>query len=358
MSTPHFETLFRDFRKRLDASLATWLDDKARAVAGFAPDAVELVDALRALVSAGGKRLRPALVYNAHRACRGSDADPVMEVALAVELLHTYLLIHDDIMDRAEVRRGLPASHAAFRRLHRENRWRGSPEAYGDAVAILVGDLGHAYAVESFGGALIRTPRAAALHRVFFAMSEEVVAGQHLEMRVGMSRAAGEAELTRVLRLKSGAYSVERPVELGAVLAGAPDAILASLRSYGTAVGEAFQLQDDILGVFGDLETVGKPVGGDVEQGKFTFLIFHALGAATPGQREVLERTLGRADAGHAEIETVRDIITASGALRTVRAMIERRLETAQEALRTTDLEATGRAFLEGLIESLRERRR
>jgi geranylgeranyl diphosphate synthase type I len=193
---------------------------------------------------------------------------------------------------------------------------------------------------------------------VFFAMSEEVVAGQHLEMRVGMSRAAGEPELARVLRLKSGAYSVERPVELGAVLAGAPDDTLASLRRYGTAVGEAFQLQDDILGLFGDLETVGKPVGGDVEQGKFTFLILHALRAATPDQRQVLERTLGRADAGPVEIERVRDIISESGALQAVRAMIAQRLETAREAIRGPDLEATGRAFLEGLVDSLRERRR
>ena len=358
MSTPQFETLFRDFRERLDADMAMLLDYKARGVATFAPEAVELVEALRALVSAGGKRLRPALVYYAHRACRGADADPVMAVALAVELLHTYLLVHDDIMDHAEVRRGLPASHMTFRRLHRENRWRGSAKDYGEAVAILVGDLGHAYAVESFSRALTRTPNAEALQRVFFAMSEEVVAGQHLEMRAGMNRVADEVELGRVLRLKSGAYSVERPVELGAVLAGADDDTLSSLRRYGEAVGEAFQLQDDILGVFGDLETVGKPVGGDVEEGKFTFLIFHALRSAVPEQREVLERTLGRPDPGPAEIEAVREIIRDSGALDAVRAMIAERLETAREAIRGPDLEAEGRAFLEGLIGFLRERRR
>jgi geranylgeranyl diphosphate synthase type I len=357
-SATDFASLFESFRARLDAALLSWLERKRDAVADYAPDAVELIDALKALVFAGGKRLRPALVYHAYRGCGGQDPSPAMSVALAVEFLHSYLLIHDDIMDHADVRRGLPAAHARFGQLHREQAWHGAAEDYGRAVAILVGDLGHAYAVESFSRILPAKPRSDQLRRVFFSMSEEVIAGQHLEMRVAVSRVADERELARVLRLKSGAYSVERPVELGAVLAGAGDAELAKLRRYGAAVGEAFQLQDDILGVFGDLETVGKPVGGDVSEGKYTFLIHHTLRLAAREDGAIVERSLGKADPSPEQIETVRDIIRGCGALDRVRGMIERRLATAREALAEVDLAPDGRLFLDGLIEFLRERRR
>jgi geranylgeranyl diphosphate synthase type I len=353
-----FVSLFESFRERLDAQLSSWLERKRDAVAGYAPDAVELVDALKALVSAGGKRLRPALVYHAYRGCGGEDPDPAMSVALAVEFLHSYLLIHDDIMDHAGVRRGLPAAHVRFGRLHREQGWHGEADDYGKAIAILVGDLGHAYAVEAFSRALPATSRSEELRRVFFSMSEEVIAGQHLEMRVAVNRVAGERELARVLRLKSGAYSVERPVQLGAVLAGAGDPKLSKLRRYGAAVGEAFQLQDDILGVFGDLETVGKPVGGDVSEGKFTFLVFHTLRLAAPERGRIVERSLGKPDPSPEEIQSVRDIIRGCGALDQVREMIEQRLAAAREALGELELCPEGRTFLEGLIGFLRERRR
>jgi geranylgeranyl diphosphate synthase type I len=353
-----FTSLFESFRARLDAELLSWLARKRDAVGGYAPDAVELVDALKALVCAGGKRLRPALVYHAYRGCGGEDSAPAISVGLAVEFLHSYLLIHDDIMDHADVRRGLPAAHVRFGRLHRDRHWHGAAEDYGRAVAILVGDLGHAYAVEAFSGVLQDHPRSEELRSVFFSMSEEVVAGQHLEMRVAVNRVADERELARVLRLKSGAYSVERPVELGAVLAGAGDAELSKLRRYGAAVGEAFQLQDDILGVFGDLETVGKPVGGDVSEGKYTFLVYHTLRLATPEQGAIVEGCLGKADPGPDEIGTVRDIIRDCGALERVRAMIESRLAIARDALAEVELSSEGRLFLDGLIEFLRERRR
>jgi geranylgeranyl diphosphate synthase type I len=363
MSTPstataEFTRLFGAFRERLDAELSEWLQAKRGAVARDAPDAVDLVDALTALVRAGGKRLRPALVFHAFRGCGGGDPAPAMSVAVAVEFLHSYLLIHDDIMDHADVRRGLPAAHVRFAALHREHGWRGEAADYGRAVAILIGDLSHAYALESFSRALSTASHSDELRRVFFAMSEEVIAGQHLEMRVAVHRIAGERELARVLRLKSGAYSVERPVELGAVLAGADGALRSTLTRYGAAVGEAFQLQDDILGVFGDLETVGKPVGSDLSEGKFTFLIYHALRRATSEDARVVEQCLGKPDPTADEVAAVREIIRGCGALQQVREMIEQRLTTARQALGEIELSPEGRSFLDGLIEFLRERRR
>ncbi len=149
----------------------------------------------------------------------------MLPLALATELLHTYLLIHDDIMDHAEVRRGLPAAHVRFRDAHRERGFQGDAQDFGLSVAILLGDLAHTWAVELATRAALSNPlrnplRNQEIARCFAAMSQEVIGGQYLELLVAQRRGAPEEELTRVLRLKSGCYTAERPIQLGAILAG------------------------------------------------------------------------------------------------------------------------------------------
>src|SRR6202035_1327853 len=290
-----FSALLDGFRSKLDRELASWLGAKRAAAAGEAgrasegPEILALIDGVEELMTHGGKRLRPALVSYTYRACGGTSDGAVLPLALATEFLHTYLLIHDDIMDHAEVRRGQPSAHARFREAHRSHGWRGDAGDFGASAAILEGDLAHTWAVELFGGVLVEGERAAELRRCFSDMCQEVIGGQYLELLVALRRAteqqAGEDELLRVLRLKSGRYTCERPIQLGGILAGADAATLAALSRYGGAVGEAFQLQDDLLGMFGDEEAVGKPVGADLKEGKFTFLVYHALRAASPEER-------------------------------------------------------------------------
>jgi len=242
----------------------------------------------------------------------------------------------------------------------------GDAADFGVSVAILLGDLAHGWAVELFAGVLAEAgprSRQAELRRCFGAMCQEVLGGQYQELlaaaRRGTSRQAGEEELLSVLRLKSGRYTAERPIQLGALLAGAPPAQLDALCRYGAAVGEAFQLQDDLLGVFGDAATVGKPVGADLEEGKFTFLIFHALEAADPAQREALESALGRTGLERDEVDRLCGLLEATGARAAVEAMVEERLGIARAALAELDelgVEPEGRLFFEGLLGELRER--
>jgi geranylgeranyl diphosphate synthase type I len=190
-------------------------------------------------------------------------------------------------------------------------------------------------------------------------MCQEVVGGQYLEILVGQRRTATEEELLRVLRLKSGRYTCERPIQLGALLAGAPAAAFADLSRYGAAVGEAFQLQDDLLGMFGDAGTVGKPVDADLREGKYTFLIHRAQAAADAGQRQTLDAALGNPDATASQVDAALRVLEETGARAAVTAMIAERLRTAQAALaglEAFDLAADGRLFLAGLIEYLRER--
>jgi geranylgeranyl diphosphate synthase type I len=352
-----FAGLLDGFREKLDRELDVWLAARRGAAGGFR-ESVELIDGVGQLVLQGGKRLRPALVYYTYRACGGPSDAEVLPLALAVELLHTYLLIHDDIMDHAEVRRGQPAAHVRFSRAHQDRGLHGDAQDFGRSVAILLGDLAHTWAVELFTGVTLDAGRRAReLTRCFSAMSEEVIGGQYLELLVAQRREAREQELLRVLRLKSGCYTAERPIQLGALLAGAEEVAFDGLSSYGTAVGEAFQLQDDLLGMFGDAGTVGKPVGEDLREGKLTFLIHHARSAATPEQRRILEAALGNPDLTAEEVAVAQRILEETGARRKVTEMVAERLHAARAALdRVEKLTPEGRLFFAGLLGYLGER--
>lgn len=372
-TTLSFAERLERFRYSIDHDLARLLERKRREVEASAPQARELVAVLAELVASGGKRLRPALVHHAYLACGGSAPEEARPLALATELLHTYLLIHDDIMDHAEMRRGRPTAHARFREQHRAHGWRGDAGDFGRSIAILVGDLAASYAFELASGVGLRdeglagldsAERRAAVERCFAAMAQEVIHGQYLEILAGVAQAPSEDDLLQVLRLKSGRYSVERPIELGALAAGASGGQLAALARYGHAVGEAFQLQDDLLGMFGDAAKVGKPVGADLAEGKFTFLIYHALQDASPADRAWLEAARGDAALSEPDRQRALALLASTGAVARVHAMVAERLEVAREALAHASLAASlpvaeeGRVFLEGLIEFSRERQR
>jgi geranylgeranyl diphosphate synthase type I len=358
-----FASLLAGFRAKLDRTLDDWLAAKRQeAAADGSPEMLELIDGVGQLATQGGKRLRPALVYYTYRACGGASDEEVLPLALATELLHTYLLIHDDIMDHAEVRRGLPAAHVRFRDAHQAHGLHGDAADFGRSVAILLGDLAQSWAVElAMGVSAGRGAASRELARCFSAMCQEVIGGQYLELLVAQRRAANEEELLRVLRLKSGRYTAERPIQLGALLAGCDPAVVAELSRYGAAVGEAFQLQDDLLGMFGDPDAVGKPVDADLKEGKFTFLIRRALDVASPEQRRTLETALGRPEATSAETGEALRVLEETGAHTAVTAMIDERLRAARSALTglaDLDLAPDGRLFFEGLIGYLWERER
>ncbi|MDX1501948.1 MAG: polyprenyl synthetase family protein [Thermoanaerobaculia bacterium] len=353
-----FATALEGFRDRFEAELGRWLARRRLEMTGEAPETAELVDRLDPYVLRGGKRVRPAVLYYAYRACGGRGEESVLPAAMAAELLHTYLLIHDDIMDRAETRRGEPAAHRQFSRDHRERGWAGDADHHGLSVAILLGDLAHTYADELFAACDVDEKRRAEAGARFSLMCREVIAGQYLEMTAAQRARATEEDLLRVLRMKSGRYSVQRPMEIGALLAGAPAATLDGLSRLGGLAGEAFQLQDDLLGMFGDRQEVGKPVGGDLVEGKFTLLIFHTLGRCSAEERDAVLAALGNAGARAEEIDRVRGIIRAVGAERQVTGMIDERLREAAGILEGLGLERDGRDFFSGLIEYLRTRRR
>lgn len=321
-------------RRRVDVVLREFVAERAAELAAIDP-ALECVAAeIGALVAAGGKRLRPAFVTWGHRAGGGSGDDhAVASVAAAAEMLHTFALIHDDVMDASTTRRGRPAARAAFARAHAAGDLGGDHQRFGDNAAILAGDLAFVWADQLLDAAPLDGRAASRVRRVFTTLRTEVMAGQYLELLLDGERDADPQGAQRVALLKSGRYTVTRPLELGLAIAGAPAATHHALAAYGDAVGLAFQLRDDVLGLFGDPATTGKSCSDDLRAGKRTLLILRALELATPAARAVLERSLGNAALDHEGTARCREIVARSGALASVEALIREQHAFALDAI-------------------------
>ena len=312
---------------RVEGRIAGLLDCELDRWAAVDADLGEPLAALRDLVLAGGKRLRPAFCHWAYVGAGGDPEDPqVVDAGAALELLHTFALVHDDIMDGSATRRGTDTIHVQFEAGHALDGWRGEARRFGEGVAILVGDLAFVYADRLLAGA----PPAA--HQVFTELRIEVNVGQYLDL-LGTARGeVNEGTARRISRFKSGKYTVERPLHLGAALAGRLDDLAAPLSAYGLPLGEAFQLRDDLLGVFGDSAITGKPVGEDLREGKPTLLFAIAVQQASDADAAVLAR-YGAPDLNEDDVAALQDVLQSSGAVGTVEGDIDRLVAEAVQAL-------------------------
>lgn len=339
-----------DLRTRVQAVVDDMIARQSVLLASVGPDLMPLVDALAALL-AGGKRLRPAFAYWGWRGAHGDPSldDQALIAAAGLEFLQACALIHDDVMDGSDTRRGLPAAHRRFAGVHRDQQWLGSPEAFGMGAAILLGDLCLSWADEVVFSTGFPRERLDAAKAVYDEMRTELMAGQYLDL-LEQARGGGSVERAlTVVRYKSAKYTIERPLHLGAALAGAPSAIREAYSGYGLPLGEAFQLRDDILGVFGDPAETGKPAGDDLREGKRTVLVATAVERSTPAQASVLRRYLGDPGLDAAGVAELRGIITDTGALAHTEEMIERLLASSLAALDTADLDPTAHEVLRGL---------
>ncbi len=336
---------FVTLRPRIDAALGVALDQAlprlTAAHASLAPHAEEL----RAFL-ASGKRIRPALLLLGFEAAGGRRLEAVEGPAVALELLHACALLHDDVIDQAPQRRGRQSSHEAFARQHRVAGWAGDADAYGRAVAILLGDLAFTLADERFLTAAVPPDALLAGFRRFTVLREEVMVGQTLDLHAATARLTDRDLALQVATLKSGRYSVARPLELGAVLAGAPETLVAGLLAFGDPLGRAFQLADDLLGVFGDPTATGKSTSSDLAEGKRTLLIAEAASRLDRAGQAELEASLGRGPLDEPTVERVRQLLQDSGAVAAVRRAIERATADADRALAGLQIPSGARTAL------------
>ena len=344
------------FRSGVQKALDAFVDEQSERLAPLGGDAARLLTAARTAMS-GGKRFRAAFCYWGHRAVRPGTGgeEALVRACAALELLHASALVHDDYVDASDTRRGRPAVHRAFEAEHRDDRWRGDPEQYGAAAAILLGDLLLTWSDELLRRCGLPWEDVEPALRLFDLCRSEVIAGQFLDVSVqARGRADVDAAMT-VLRYKSAKYSIERPLHIGAALAGADEATLAALTAFGLPLGEAFQLRDDLLGVYGDPATTGKPAGDDLIEGKRTVLVALALDAAPDADAARLDAALGRRLSTE-DVEELRRIIDASGAHEQVEHVIGELAGRAVAALDTAPIDDRARDVLRGLAAAATQR--
>jgi geranylgeranyl diphosphate synthase, type I len=324
MATSHAELpLIRD---QVGRALGDFLARQRAVLGGISQDMLPWLDAITGLL-ASGKRLRPAFCYWGWRAAGGEDGAQVHAASAALELLHASALVHDDVVDASDTRRGQLSVHRQFAARHAAGGWRGPADSFGTGAAILIGDLLLAWTDELFHASGLPPAALRRGQQVLDAMRAELICGQYLDL---LAQSAGDGTVgsaLRVVRYKSASYTVERPLHLGVALAGpAPGArppIATACTGYGIPLGVAFQLRDDVLGVFGDPAQTGKPAGDDLREGKRTVLMAIARLRASAAQRELLDRRLGDRALDEAGAQDIRAIITSTGALAECEQMID-----------------------------------
>ncbi|WP_405705919.1 polyprenyl synthetase family protein [Streptomyces sp. NBC_00069] len=329
--------------------LGAFLAGQARAAIG--PEQESAARDIGGLIAAGGKRIRPQLCVLGWYAAGGEgEPDALVKAAASLELFHAFALIHDDVMDDSALRRSRPALHRALADRHRSHT---DPVRLGVNAAILIGDLAFAWSQQMLHTAGLAPGRLAAALPVVDAMHSEVMYGQYLDLLA--TGTEEPPELDRVLavaRFKTATYTVERPLHLGAVLAGADPDLLTALSKFAVPIGEAFQLRDDLLGVYGDPAATGKPCSDDLRDGKHTALTVLALQHADPTSRAGLRQLLGRPDLDDGETDRLRRLIRATGAPHLVEQMIDDRRAQALGALQAAGLPSAATAALEAIARS------
>ncbi|MFD5892867.1 polyprenyl synthetase family protein [Streptomyces sp. NPDC060366] len=319
-------------RHKVSAALTSFLDAKDEAAPGT--ELLYLTSTLRAFLT-GGKRLRSVLcVYGWQAAGGDGEMTAAIRAAASLELFQVFALVHDDVMDDSDVRRGRPSAHRALAAAYTDNGGpRGRAAAHGLGAAVLLGDLALVWSDEFLHTAGLDPDRLAQVLPLVAEMRSEVMYGQLLDLQT-TGRLTGDVETAlHVIRYKTAKYTVERPLHIGAAVAGAPPSVLDACTAFGIPLGEAFQLRDDLLGVFGDPARTGKPILDDLREGKATVLMALAVQRASTTERRTLRGLVGRSDLDEDQAAEIRNILDSTGARQTVEEKITTRRDAALAAL-------------------------
>lgn len=362
--------LSQAFREAVSAEISAFLNEQSSVLDSMGPELVP-VHLMASQMLCGGKRMRPAFCVWGYVAAAGIPSDderkPLLAAAGSLDVLHVSALIHDDLMDSSDLRRGRPAAHRQFEALHANAGWLGDSAAFGRAGAILLGDLLVMWSAQMLHGAGVDQSTLERALPIVEAMRTEVTCGQYLDIvaqahplrkrapAIGSLRPTIELALddaSRVVEYKAARYTVQRPCQIGAALGGGDDELYFALGAYGSPLGRAFQFRDDLLGVFGDPKVTGKPAGDDLREGKRTVLVAHAYAhAGDPGQKLLLQR-LGDPALDETGISELQQVIVESGAREAVESMINENYERALKALHDTEITEEGRVGLTALADA------
>jgi geranylgeranyl diphosphate synthase, type I len=328
------EEELKSFKSRLDPLIGTYFDTVLKE--GLTEDdlVAEALGHARTIVLSGGKRLRSAFMYYGYKSAYGTEDDKMLYASMSIEFIHSFLLVHDDIIDRDDLRHGVPTLHKRYADVGRQLFPERDVEHFGNSIALIVGDM-----LYSFGNDIIfqsdfsKERIFASLSRLQKIVSYTVV-GQARDIYMEYKREATEEEILTMYRNKTAKYTVEGPLHMGALLAGGSDELLEALTLYAIPLGIAFQIQDDILGIFGSVERVGKPIGSDIQEGKLTLLVARALKNGTRSEQRQIRALLERGSyLSEGEVAEFRSLMKQTRALEEVQAIAKEYIVKGEEAL-------------------------
>jgi geranylgeranyl diphosphate synthase type I len=333
-------------RSAVEEELGIFLNREAAYLNSISTELTPVSDSLSSFLLDSGKRLRPLYAYAGFLASGGSLDKPVVRAMASLELLQACALIHDDLMDGSDTRRGKPSIHRHFESRHVQDDLDGFAPHYGLSAAVLLGDLALVWSDQMLNSAGLTTAQFTALLPYYNEMRVELMAGQFLDIHEQTEKTTSVERSMKIARYKSGKYTIERPLHLGAAMASAPSEIFTALSAYGLPLGEAFQLRDDLLGVFGDPSVTGKPAGDDLREGKRTVLIAMTNDRQSEAQREIARKYFGKPDLDAQGVAVLREIIESTGAREELESTIERLTDQALTAAQSAVFTEDGNAML------------
>lgn len=343
-------------REQINLELAAFAKVRKAELLNIGSELNPVANAMSEFITDGGKRFRPLFAYLGYLGAGASARGEVLRATTSLELVHVCALIHDDLMDGSDLRRNRPAIHKYFEKLHLDNKYQGDKSRFGAAAAILLGDLALVWADRAFHESGISEAEISRSFPLFTLMREELMAGQYLDVLEGALATRDISRSLKVARYKSGKYSIERPLHFGAALANAPKELFQIYSNYGLPLGEAFQLRDDILGVFGQEAVTGKPSGDDLREGKRTVLIAMTFEMASIADKNILSEALGNSNLSAEQVLQLQIIIESCGALDRCETLITELREQATLALRKSSIDSKILPMLEEMATVATER--
>ncbi len=340
-----------EFKKKIDPEIGRYFD---RIIQEAGKRDKIIADALRyvkKLILAGGKRLRPSFMYYGYLAAGGKERNEMLKTSASIELVHIFLLIHDDIIDKDVKRHGIDTVNVRYQKIGEKFFPGVDHNHFGNSMAVIVGDM-----VSALGNQILYDSKfdsrliIKALHKLQSLISMTGI-GEAQDVYMEYRKKASEKEILAMYENKTAKYTIEGPLHLGAILGGANDSLLKILTDYSLPVGIAFQIQDDILGVFGNEEKLGKSVGSDISSGKQTLLVVKAREKTDKKQRKILDEILGKKNLTAREIETFRNIIRETNALSYAKKMSLDLIKQGRKAIEKSKIKKESKEFLVGIAE-------
>ncbi len=348
------EKYLEKYQRLINRRLIGFFDKKEEKLKKVSDFAVKMCREIRDFTLRGGKRLRPILVYYGYLAGNGKNKEAILDASIFAELLHSYLLIHDDIMDKDEIRRGKPTIHSLYKEKYKNLPDRS--EHLGISSAILAGDLTAPFAYEILAESNFPNDFKNKAIRKLNIILEDVIAGQTIDIFGGIGRQLEINDILKIMEYKTARYTIEGPLHIGAILAGAPDSVLRKLSQCAVPLGIAFQIRDDILGVFGDTKVTGKSASSDIREGKQTLLIVEALRVAGKNQKKEILEAFDNPNATEKQIKNVREIIKNTGALEKASKEAIKLASRARNIIEKSDFSKETKQFLIGISDYILER--